>query len=251
MQSHTPIRRSLVAMTVAALRRAPQNADMAPPASRQPVVLHAPSRFARVTTACAVAALFGLGLLAFGRVTGREFSASSFEQRDFTFYRIPWLHWQVTPVWHDDCQVELTAELQRNGLIDESLTAADWRVAWVRLVGSRRESDVAILTRYLDDDGLGSAWVKWTVDHPQLASHFWPTVQRAARLEAYLLIPDLFDLAGAADDPQEFQQRLDRSFRQLLAGLADDLTAAGDTQHAARLRQAEAELADNPQSAAD
>ncbi len=58
--------------------------------------------------------------------------------------------------------------------------------------------DAAILARYLDlkDDEGELLWLAWSKKEPKLAKVFWPAVAEAARREMYVLVPDLFHLAG-------------------------------------------------------
>ena len=222
-------------VTLAAVPPAPQNDTMTTPltkplADRQ----RASTRSGCWATAMVTIFVILFGILMLGQVRGRELSLASFQTRDFTFYRIPVVGWQVTPVWRGDEQGDLADELRRLGLLTAQKPATEWRVAWVRTAGGRHDSDVAILTSYLDDEGEGQGpfWKRWTVDHPQLARRFWPVVQQTAALDAYVLIPELFDLARTATHLNDLTRRLHRFQSRSMEMLADDVQAAGDTRQA-------------------
>src|SRR5205085_1910542 len=87
----------------------------------------------------------------------------------------------------------------------------DWHV----LVGSqgsrvRRPGDAGILIKYLDatESGDQRRWVHWSEDHADFAKILWPAVQRLAQSEAYVFVPDLFDLTKKFDCDDEFQKAI-------------------------------------------
>jgi hypothetical protein len=64
------------------------------------------------------------------------------------------------------------------------------------------------LLKYLDaaESGDRRRWVHWSENHAELAKILWPAVQQLALSEAYVFVPDLFDLTKAIDCDEEFQQ---------------------------------------------
>jgi len=85
----------------------------------------------------------------------------------------------------------------------------DWHV----LVGSqgtrlRRPGDAGILMKYLDAEESGDRhrWVHWSEKHDELAKILWPAVQQLALAEAYVFVPDLFDLTKTIDCDDELKQ---------------------------------------------
>jgi hypothetical protein len=175
-----------------------------------------------VVAATTVAGLFVV--LAFGQVHGVEFSPQSFQRRSYTFFQIPLIRWQVTPVWRDDQTQELEQHLGRQRLLPNRLAPSRWDIVWVTESSRRREGDPAILTRYLEvtDSQRNQRWLTWTIEHPERAKALWPAVQLAAELNAYVLIPPLFDMAVASvDDAEGFTQQIGDFLDRGLIELAD------------------------------
>jgi hypothetical protein len=185
--------------------------------------------------------LFGLLLLlGFGKVTGEEFSPISFQRRDYSFFQLPLVGWQVTPVWRDNRTPELEQQLKRRNLLARRPGASRWDAVWVVAEGGYREGDPMILTRYLDTRQADDKprWLVWSDDHPKLAQALWPAVQEAAWLEAYVLVPELFELAERATDADGFQQQLATRLTQGLVELAEQRLEADQTQEAVRIYDA-------------
>jgi hypothetical protein len=181
---------------------------------------------------------FGLLLLiGFGRVTGEEFSPASFQRRGYTFFQLPLVGWQITPVWRYDRTPELEQQLKRRNLLTRRPGASRWDAVWATANGDYRVGDPMILTQYLDmrqaDDK--PRWLVWSNDHPELAKTLWPAVQEAAWLEAYLLVPELFELAERAADADAFQQQLATRLTQALVELAEQRLEADQPQEAMRI----------------
>jgi hypothetical protein len=179
-------------------------------------------------------------VLTFGRVSGVEFSPQLFQRRSYTFFQIPAVRWQVTPAWRHDETLTLEQHLRQQRLLPHRSAPARWDVVWAAEGDRRHEGNPIILTRYLDvtDANREQHWYAWTKEHPELAKILWSAVQRAATLEAYELIPPLFELAAAGGSPDELQHRINGVLSENLADLADDLAAAGDTAAAERLHKA-------------
>jgi tetratricopeptide (TPR) repeat protein len=82
---------------------------------------------------------------------------------------------------------------------------------WYEAGRLHRRGDASILVQYLDatnsDDEL--VWLKWTKDHPDLASKLWPAVASVARQKLYIFVPDLIAATGRATDPDRFAKQLD------------------------------------------
>jgi hypothetical protein len=129
----------------------------------------------------------------------------------------------------------------------------DWHIiAGERGLGQRRQGDASILMQYLDatDSADYHRWVKWSEDHPERAALLWPAVQRLARRELYVFVPDLFDLAQAVEDPAALRQGLDQAVADKLLVLARRLIARSDRaaardclSEAAELDPTDAEIA--------
>ena len=69
--------------------------------------------------------------------------------------------------------------------------------------------------KYLDaaESGDRRRWVHWSENHDDLAKTLWPAVQQLAQNEAYVFVPDLFDLTKTIDCDEQFKQAV----QQLIA----------------------------------
>jgi len=154
--------------------------------------------------------IIALGLTAivlfFGHVRGREFAPSHFETRSFSFYEIPLLKLQITPIRRTSEQSNLQAYLATTALLTRPTGQAKiWHLIEVdRPPGGAWSADAKLLTDFLDVGDRQrwaqnkSLWHQWSVDHPQHAKALWPRVQKLADRELYVLIPELFRIAAQA-----------------------------------------------------
>jgi hypothetical protein len=155
-----------------------------------------------------------LATVTFGAVHGTEFCPQTFERRTYAYYEVPIVGIQVTGEKHEDKTGGTEMSLTANKLITPPAGGnQDWHV----LIGSRgtrlrRPGDAHILIEYLDakESDDYHRWARWSESHAALAKAFWPGVQRLAIGEAYVYMPDLFDLAKSIDDPVKLQQEVDR-----------------------------------------
>jgi hypothetical protein len=173
------------------------------------------------------AVLLLLVTFVFGSVHGTEFNPQTFERRMFGFHEIPLVRLQVTPLWRTEA----------NGAVEQLIIAQPYvkpepnaPEQWHLISLTRRNykqppTDVQILARYLDaqDEDEESYWTEWSIKHPELAAIFWPEVARLARLEQYVLLPPLFELARNADDVKKFQSDLKQLQTKQLQETADRL----------------------------
>ena len=141
-------------------------------------------------------------VLAFGQVDGYEFSPQTFQQRHFTYYRIPLLGIQVSDVdRRAGASVGPIAAVRRAGFFVSTQDQPRWDVVETTLQGFR--GDAGFLCGYLNQDdmtGKGLRWQVWTDDHPHLAAVFWKAVITMARDQAYLGTTQLFDYATSMPD---------------------------------------------------
>ncbi len=134
--------------------------------------------------------------LVFGRVSGREISPWTFQRRTFRYYRLPIVHWQVTPVSWSAPFGSLSLMLQKRGWVQPPSIATPAGARWHLAASGPREGDAAILEKYLYGHPMTeSFWEQWTTDHGQLAAQMWPEVHTLALQGEYLAIGDLFERA--------------------------------------------------------
>ncbi|SRR6056297_1160845 len=193
-----------------------------------------------------LAACVGLATLVQGKVSGKEFSPDDFGQRNFSFWEIPLVHLQVTPIRRSGSVNSLTSYLTAQKMIVIPPTIAkqpsgtpikNWHLVNLSRGGiARPPSDAEILVHYLNGD-VGTRWRNWSTDHPQLAAAFWPLVQRLAKRELYILIPDLFGIAQQADTVEQLNARTEQYVRDSYLRIATDLRDANKPAIARELLQ--------------
>jgi hypothetical protein len=175
----------------------------------------------------ATAVVLLLAVFLFGAVYGTEFNPQTFERRMFGFHEVPLLRLQVTPLW----RVESNGDVEQL-VIAQKYVAPDpqapetWHlISMVRRNFKQPPTDVQILARYLDakDEDEDSYWANWSTKYPELAAIFWPEVARLARLDEYVLLPPLFELARNAEDAKTFQADLKQLQTRQLQEAADRL----------------------------
>lgn len=162
------------------------------------------------------------GTLFFGEVFGKEFSPDTFERRSYTYFELPVVRIQVTPVRRTVRRPQLEQALVDHQYIASQSPPGRWDLAVsMRLGQIWREGDAHILTRYLDARNMEGElhWLEWTTSNPAQARIFWPEIARLAQQELYLFMPDLFALAAQPATAQTFQGDLNR----LLAGKYEEL----------------------------
>ena len=151
-----------------------------------------------------------------GQVIGTEFTPDSFKRRDFAYFRIPLIKLQISPVVRWDSSNDLEKHLRRNSLKGLPVRATRWDVASVNSGAKSESGDAAILCSYLDtknkDDEL--LWLVWTKADEKRAKPLWKAVHDAAKLDAYVCIPELFELAEANEDAKELSDEIERYMAQ-------------------------------------
>lgn len=146
----------------------------------------------------------------FGRVQGTEFSAGTLTQRRFSYYEIPILRWQITPI----SRRSFAGSLEQR-LLNDKLVAIQPDQRWDLVQASRWNERIAphgagILLDYLEAgldyrtlilNRAGTTrlfWDAWTDEHPALAAVLWPEVIELARRQLYPFVPDIMVLARQA-----------------------------------------------------
>lgn len=164
-----------------------------------------------------------------GSVTGSEFSPDSFSLREFSFYELPVLHLQITPIHRSTHTPSTALYLRQTSLIQSPAKTPDrWHlVSMTRGFTGKTPADAELLVDQLEIKRAGAAyWRSWSVDHPEKAKIFWPIIQRLAKREMYLLMPNLFEIAQSEQSVAEMTERLDRSLLSQYVGLIRDMRAA-------------------------
>jgi len=182
-----------------------------------------------------------------GRVQGEEFSPTHFRTRTFSFYEIPIIHWQITPI-HRSSNTPSSATLvaQKKWITPAAGDPTVWHLVSLRRgLEASEDADAALLVNQLRMRGSsGSAWRRWSQDHPELASVLWPEVAKLAQRELYILMPRLFELTRPIEGVEPLRTTMASYLSEEYASLVRDMRAAGRDDLAKTL-MAEAE-ADNP-----
>lgn len=173
-----------------------------------------------------------------GYVEGEEFSPTHFRSRQFSFYEIPIIHWQITPI--DRSSSTPPAALlvtQRKWVSPPSAPPAIWHLVSLRRgAGETKDADAALLVRQLrlQSDG-GPFWSQWSQEHPKLARVLWPTIGTLAQRELYILMPRLLELVRPIDRVDVLQATQLQYLQTQYASLVRDMQAAGQEDLAAAL----------------
>src|SRR6056297_2194037 len=133
--------------------------------------------------------IVGVGYLVIrtqGFVSGTEFSPTHFQQREFEFYEIPLLHWQITPIHRSAGTPPTATYIRQKSLIPAPMgVPSDWHLAsHSRGLSEQKPADAQLLLWQLTLRADGDPfWRQWSIDHPQHAKLLWPWVQRLAERE--------------------------------------------------------------------
>lgn len=204
----------------------------------------------RVRVAIALIATVVIGLAMFlivriqGYVSGEEFSPVDFQQRHFSFYEIPLIHVQITPIRRVGTTTSTARYLRRNSLLTTPPpTAATWHLVKIsRRIVRSTPGDAELLTDQLTFRRDGDPhWKRWSQEHPDQARIFWPVIQRLANRELYILMPELFERAQRSTSADSLQASIDEFLRQEYHELVDEMRAAGRQELAEQLSREAAE----------
>jgi hypothetical protein len=154
----------------------------------------------------------------FGYVAGEEFSPENFTRRTFTYYQLPLVQIQISPIHRTDQTNQLEKHLTNEKLVTEIPTTDDKRrwdlVAAMTGVPPGQtvvaQGEARILCSYLDAEREGkNVWLEWSKGHAELAKILWPMVAKLARQELYVFIPELLVVARGASEAAALQQQVD------------------------------------------
>lgn len=182
-----------------------------------------------------------------GHVTGQEFSPTHFQVREFSFYEIPLLHIQITPIKRADITPKSATFVRQKSLIPKpNGPPTTWHlVALTRGMSGTTPADAQLLYDHLKPSIDGNDfWRQWSIDHPQHAAQLWPVIQRLAERELYILMPGLMELALIDQPPAKFSQQSDLWLREEYVRLVKDMREAKREELAGQLL--EEALADFP-----
>ena len=174
-----------------------------------------------------------------GHVRGYEFAPSHFEQREFSFYEIPLIHLQITPIKRKN-RTPPTATYVRMATLKNvpKGRAITWHLVSIsRGLTGQTVADADLLMQHLQ---LGNSqdpyWKVWSKQHPNHAAVLWPIIQQLAERELYVLIPMVLQIAEAnADSLTHMQKTLDKRLTEEYVTLIKDMREAKNDDIAAGL----------------
>ena len=149
-----------------------------------------------------------VGTLLYGHVSGEEFAPDTFERRVYSYFELPVLRIQVTPVRRTVSRPQLEQTLVDRKYITINSPPRRWDYVISHRLGEKwREGDAHILSQYLDAWGgeSESYWLHWTNTHPAIAKTFWSEIAKLARQDLYLFTPELFELAAEQRSRSRFR----------------------------------------------
>jgi hypothetical protein len=173
-----------------------------------------------------------------GFVSGHEFSPTHFQQRKFSFYEIPLIHLQITPIKRSGTTPRTATYVRQNSLITPAPgTPTTWHLVAISrgLTGSTPADANLLMDQLSLRAGGDEYWRKWSIDHPKQAKILWPVIQRLAERELYLLMPPLFELAQIEQSPDCLQENIDSHLKQQYRSLILDMKAADRSELAQQL----------------
>jgi hypothetical protein len=177
----------------------------------------------------------------FGGVSGEEFSPDLVRRRQFSYYEIPLIHLQITPVHREDTSNSLEQHLTSQNLIQQtSVSEPRWDLVWARQGAQPpRQGDAGILCAYLDtyDSDRTLIWKDWSEKNPQLAKILWSTIGRLAQQRLYLLVPEVFSVAAPATEAEALRQSIAKTLADRYEQLARTHLELGDHQSARELAE--------------
>lgn len=187
-----------------------------------------------------------LGLIGFlvirvaGYVEGEEFSPTHFRARRFTFYEIPILHWQITPIQRETTTPDAAISLTQKKLVSPPAgEPAVWHLVSIQRGSTPAVNDDAALLmqqfRFVADGDV--VWRKWSNDHPELAKILWPTIAKLSERELYVLMPRLFEMVRQIEDPEALKTLIAGYLQIEYESLIRDMRDAGQQELADSLAE--------------
>lgn len=158
--------------------------------------------------------------LMFGLVQGEEFSPNTFVRREFQYYQLPWLGWQISPISRQTKTNALETYVAAQSWVSPLPAGSSQRWDLVlatqgTVPGTQRilsQGGARILCAYLDAqrENQDLVWLEWSKKNPELAKVVWPLIVRLARDDLYVFVPDLLRVARGESDVEKLRSELQR-----------------------------------------
>jgi hypothetical protein len=144
-------------------------------------------------------------------VRGKEFSPDLFQERQFSYYRIPGTSIRLSAT-------SLTPAVSPNtkhvlGVMPATPASITWHVVEASQGAVSETHGPMILLHYLNSKNADghSYWDEWSFRNPSLAKALWPIVQQAAKQDLYICIPELMRLAEKEQNALLLKKELTRT----------------------------------------
>lgn len=198
-----------------------------------------------------IAGLLFVIIRMFGYVEGTEFAPKHFQTRRFSFYEIPLVHWQITPIRRASTTPETARYLTQSKIlaVPNSIPSRWDLVEIKRGVQEIEPRDPALLVDHLRlMEDTTAVWKRWSQKNPPLAKQFWPTIDKLADRELYILIPRLMELTRDVEDVPTLKTTMANYLAEEYVSLIRDMRDAERHELAdALLTEALEESPDNPE----
>lgn len=192
-----------------------------------------------VSAAIIICVVLGLLIWTQGFVSGSEFAPTHFVKRSFSFYEIPLIQWQITPIRRTDATPSAATYVKTKHLKRVPMgTATNWHlVSLSRGISGTTDADANLLLAQLEfQKETDPYWVEWSKKNPKHAAILWPIIQRLAKRELYIFIPMVFATADSGGrSPAELQTLIDDKLAKEYVSLIRDMREAGNVTVAADL----------------
>lgn len=194
-----------------------------------------------VSAAIIICVVLALVIRTQGFVRGSEFAPSHFVRRSFSFYEIPLVHWQITPIQRSDDTPPAATFVKTKHLRKlPKGTASNWHlISLTRGISGTTNADANFLLAQLNFGNQGNPdpyWIDWSKQNPQHAAILWPIIQRLAERELYIFIPMVFATADSGGkNPIELQKIINEQLADEYVILVNDMREAGKLTVAAAL----------------
>lgn len=193
--------------------------------------------------AAAVLAVLAMLVLIFGHVGGEEICPQKFTMRRFSYYQLPIIGTQISPVVISKSSRgngPLSTYLQSNKLLGPVRSKLRWDIVQIDETGrSASRGDADILAKYLEQPGAFGTedWLAWTKNgaNREIVALFWPIIAKMAQHELYILMPDVFDAARASQSAREFTETITTNVPAAIQKLARAEATREETQRAQQL----------------
>lgn len=170
-------------------------------------------------------------LWSLGYTVGREFDASTWTFRRFTFVRNPLTGNQFSGInRNNDFAVAPKILTYISG--GPLAPGTRWDLVEIYKGPSRYGGQAHILLDYLSalNQKNNYYWEDWTNEHPKAAPIFWSAVRDCVHLPRYDRLPELFETARTITDPVELKSQLNNRMLDIAQDEIELQTAAGNLE---------------------